>query len=257
MSINTRNTIAGVVLIALFITLFAVFNYFSTKEKNIVADKNGKYIMLNESLIWQKKGSKFVQLNKVPEHFFDYKFTLYHGTDKINNVIVDSYDSFYSYYDKDYKELNYNDFRAISRNYDLKFPDYTIEMNENNNEYLNELLDKYGYKQTQNYYSYYVTLDFDKDGTEETLYASTNYEFNSTNKDCHSFFYMVKNDKIVDVIENKDLPYNFVSVLDIDKDNKYEVVMSYAVKNNPTLDACYKLYKYKKDKWIIIKDCEG
>ena len=102
-----------------------------------------------------------------------------------------------------------------------------------------------------------VTLDFDKDGTEETLYASTNYEFNSTNKDCHSFFYMVKNDKIVDVIENKDLPYNFVSVFDIDKDNKYEVVMSYAVKNNPTLDACYKLYKYKKDKWTIIKDCEG
>ena len=257
MSINTRNNIIGIVLIVLFVLLFIIYNYFSTKKEDLTAKDDSKYIMLNESLLWQKKGNKFVQLNSIPENFFDYKFTLYHGLQKEKNITVELNDTFYTYFDKNYNEQKYTDFRGISRNYALNFPNYKIEMDESNNTYINKLLDKYGYKKTQNYYSYYVTLDFDKDGTEETLYTSTNYEFNSNNNDCHSLFYMVKNDKIVSVIEKDELPYSFVSVLDIDNDKEYEVIMSYAVLNNSSFGSCYKLYKFKDNKWNIVKDCEG
>ncbi len=256
MSINTRNTIASVILIVFFVILFIIYNYFSTKNFDPKANEDSKYIMLNGSLLWQKKGDKFIQLNSIPENFFNYKFTLYHGIQKDKNVTVNLYDAFYLYFDDDYKELKYSDFRGISRNYDIKFPDYNVEV-DNNNTYLDDLLDKYGYKKTQNYYSYYVTLDFDKDGAEESLYTSTNYEFNGNNRDCHALFYMVKNDEVVSVIEKDELPYSFVSVLDIDNDNNYEVIMSYAVLNNPSLDSCYKLYKIEDNKWNIIKDCEG
>ena len=203
MSINTKNNLIAIVLIILFVILFMLYSYFSGMQKKVVTDKNGKYLMLNESLIWQKKGNKFVQIKSVPEHFFDYKFTLYHGTSTLKNTIVDSYDTFYSYYDKDYKELKYDDFRGISRNLDVKFPDYKININSSSDDiYLNEILNKYGYNDN-NYYSYYVTLDFDNDGTEEILYATTNYSFGSYNSDYHSFFYMVKNDKLSEIIEKE------------------------------------------------------
>lgn len=251
-----KNIIGIIILIIIFVVLIITFIIKINKNAVVNVKKEDKYIMLNESLLWKKDGLSWTQLSSVPSNFTEMKFNLYYGTSVKKNVNINQAKNTWYYFDNNYNEIKYNDIRGVSLNYNLSFPNYEIELVNENDNIVSKILNKLNISKKGYYNVYKVNLDFDKDGVIETLYTMYNYVFDQIDYDFTSIFFMVKDNQITQIIEQDKWPYDFISVLDIDNDKKYEVIMSYNVKNIPTFDSCYKLYKYKNGKWAITKDCK-
>lgn len=241
------NSIIIIAIVFLCLIVYLVFN----------KENNSKYLMVGDYLLWQQINGKWEQLTSIPEKFIDNKFTLYHDNTKNEDVIVQNSNNKWYYFDKNYNQLNYENFRGLTLNIDVEFPNYQIEIADQNDEkYINEIKTHFITNTVGNYYTYKVNLDFDNDGKKETLYTTTNYTFDIVNYKFNSAFYMVKNGKIEQIIEKSEMPYNFISVLNIDEDKNYEIIMGYDIKNMPALNSCYKLYKLENNKWVNKKNCQ-
>lgn len=240
-------SIIVIVIIAIILIVFLLLN----------KEKKPKYLMIGDYLLWQQVNNKWEQLNSVPEKFTDNKFTLHYAFNKKEDIIAQKSNNKWYYFDKNYNQLNNKDIKGLTLGLDVTFPDYQIEVSDQSDEpYINEIKKHFVSSQSGHYYTYKVKLDFDNDGETETLYTTTNYTFDIVNYKFNSAFYMVKDGKINQIIETSEMPYTFISVLNIDDDNNYEVIMGYDIKNMPALNSCYKLYKYENNKWVSKKDCK-
>lgn len=239
-----------IIVISILVLVIIIYIIINITSKSTNSDK---YLMIDNTLLWQKQGKTWVQLNEVPDKFYDNKFTVYYKTKKRDNVIIQNASNNLYYFDKDYNELKFKNIKGITRNLNLKFANADIQ-NGDDDEYASEVLESTNASKGGEYTTKKITYDFDGDGILETLYVTTNFIFDVVDYDFSSIFYMVKNDK-VSIIATDEMPFDFVSVLDIDNDNSYEVIMSYDVKNLRTLDTCYQLYDYINGKWNIIKKC--
>ncbi len=250
---SKRNKIIINSIIIIFIGLICSIIIFG-----LTKDRSVRYLMIGDYLLWQKENNKWKQLNEIPEDFFKKEFTLYHGKSKNENIIIQNQNNNWYYFDKNYNQLNYEDFIGITYNLDVSFPNYKIEIaDEMDSEYIEKALQKTKANNNGNYYTYKVELDFNNDGKTETLYTTTNYVLDVVNYNFKSLFYMVNENGKVQIIEENEMPYSFISVIDIDNDQHYEVIMGYNIKNLPTLDSCYKLYEIKDDKWELKQDCQN
>lgn len=244
-----------IVLLGLIVTVYIIFMLIFSG--NNPTDKVvPKYLMINDSLLWQKKNGQWIQLNKEPEKFYDNSFTVYYENQKRDNVILQKSNSNLYFFDKDYNQLTFEDVKGITTNLDLKFADFNIQQaSDSDQTYINDVMKTVKASNKGIYKTNKITFDFDQDGSLETLYETTNFVFDVVDYEFSSFVFMVKGDKIEQIIASDKMPYDFISVLDIDNDDVYEIIMGYDIKNLSTFDTCYQLYDYINGKWKLIKKC--
>ena len=102
-----------------------------------------------------------------------------------------------------------------------------------------------------------IVFDFDDDGIVEEFYLISNVFSNFDSDKVFSIVFMVKDDKIYNVYKDiqKNNSFNgckpyYRAFLDIDKDNKYEFILScsgYSVSHTSNM-----LYKFENDEFKIV-----
>ena len=108
----------------------------------------------------------------------------------------------------------------------------------------------------ETYISYKTTCDFDNDGIKESIYTITNASLEVVSYDIHSYIFMVKKGKIIPIADSKSDPYTVMEIINLDKDDEYEMIVNKGDVDMKTFESCYLLYDLKDEKWVLKKDCK-
>lgn len=216
------------------------------------------YMIIGESLILTKKGNKWVQIKNVNKEVLDKKYSVYSSLGKSDNVILNYTDDSFYYLNKDYKDLGLkNVYVSYTKDFKgVKPADYSVDFyNENDNTILNEIL------KDKNIDDFKISIikssyDLDKDGKLETIYTLSNESIDFNAEEKYSTIFLVKDNKVIGKLD-KDTsePYLVQGIVDINGDNKYEVIVSKGTIDVATFDTCFQIYSIKNNKIKRIKDC--
>lgn len=249
-SSNSKKVIIVTLIIAMIIICGSViYNLFKSNVKH-------NYLFLQNSMLWQQKAEKWIQLGSPPEDMLKQKYMLYDKTTKIENVKIQKENSQWYYFKDNYSQIKPTNLRGITNIEGIKFADYKKEFSSSGDtEYINSALKQININSGNGYYTSKVIYDFNSDGEKEGIYITSNYSFDLVNHKMYTVVYQVKNGEIEIIEKSQDAPYNFFEILDIDKDGKYEMILTYNVKNLPSMNSCYKMYKINNGKWENIRGC--
>ncbi len=254
---NFMKYIKYVIIIGVII-LGYIFIAFLANGNNVLDNKTD-YIVIGNSLIYKRNGKNLVQLDEVPSDISDQKFTVYSGTNKIENVKLQYSNNEWYFFDEDYNQIEANDFKVAFTGNDVKAANYTVGYYDGmHGDVLEDLLSKneLSLNSTFEKFTSYYEFDFDDDGEDERIYTTTNVSLSEAADKYYSAIYMVKNDNLSQVISsNSNKPYSVYSILDIDNDGKWELVVAVDSVDVTTFDMCYQIYKLIDGKWQLVQGC--
>ena len=208
-------------------------------------NRGSDYILISESLILDKN---YNQIKKIPDDMLKQEYTVVTNSSKYNNILLNYSSSSWYYLNKNYSDAKIKKPEiAYTKGFkDIKLGSYESSYYEDTDyEVIKKVLGNDKNVADFKNSVFKITFDFDNDGKLETIYTLTNVSLEYTgDKENYSTIFMKKNDGSV-VILDKDTkePYLITSVLDLDGDNKYELVVSKGTVDNPTFDTSYQIYK--------------
>lgn len=251
---NLKYIVILILLLSIYVILIVFFN----------GDNNNKqgdgYLIVGESLIYQKVNDNWEQLVEVP-NISDLKFTVYDGNNKRENVNVQYNSNMWYFFDDDYNEVNFDDFRiAFTNNLDIKINQNTVQGYDDTDEnYILQVIDTNNSVSIDAYKISLrkLNLDVDGDTEEETLYTMSNYSYEATDYKQISYLFIVDNGvvKIVDSSEGFE-PFVIIDSMDLEGDGNFEVVVAKDVMDVPSFDSCYQIYGLKDGEYSLLKDCK-
>ena len=253
-----RKNLKYIVILIVLLSLYVVLAVFFNSDGN---DKQGDgYLIVGESLIYQKVDDNWEQLTEVPD-ISDLNFTVYDGNNKKENVKVQYNSNMWYFFDDDYNEINYDNFRiAFTNNLDVKINQNTVQRYDNTDEkYISQIIDTNNSESIESYKISLrkLNLDIDNDDEEETLYTMSNYSYEVTDYKQISYLFIVDNGvvKIIDSSEGFE-PFVIIDSMDLDGDGKFEVIVAKNVMDVPSFDSCYQIYGVKNGEYTLLKDCK-
>ena len=251
---NLKNIIILLVLLILYIVMVV---FFSSDKNNSQVDG---YLIVGDSLIYQKKGDDFEQLTDVPD-LSDFVFNVYDGNDKIENIKIQYNSNEWYFFDENYNEKELDNFRiAYTNNFDIKVNDSSIQKySSSDEEYIKEVTKETNDFSLQSYRNSLdkLVLDYDNDGIDETLYSITNFSYQVTDYRMMSYLFVVDDGdiQILDSAEGLN-PFIIIDALDLNGDSKMDVIVANEVMDVPRFDICYQVYGMKGNKFSLIKSCK-
>lgn len=252
---NIKKYIKWIIIAIIFIILYIVLALFINNQND---KKSNNYLLVGNKLIWNEIDGKFYQLKDVSEEILKNKFTVDNG----NKYQVDNLqfiDRKWYFFDKDYNEITYDDSSiAYSGDLDISSISYDIlNYDENDDQYIQEVAQP----QNDNLFNIYthglnkVIYDFDGDGEMESLYFMTNSSLTVTDYSMNSYMFIVENNEITDIVKSDDDTFNLEVVLDVNNDDKLELIISYGAKNISTFNSCYQIYHIIDGKFELSQNC--
>lgn len=202
------------------------------------------YIIINEACILEKKGSKYVQINKLNNDVLNGKFNVYNESDLTKNVTIKYEGNSWYYFNDDYSDLNYN---KVSLAYsdsikNVKQAEYDVSYyDDSDDRYLKDFDESVRKNLIKSSY------DLDGDGKLETIYTVIN-----GNK---SAIFLVRDNSFVNYLDDSGKVYYVQNIVDLDDDGKYEVVVSKGTEDVATFDTCFQIYSIVGNNIKKIKDC--
>ena len=255
---NLRDNGIGIGKIFLFfliLLLIILYLFFLISGMN-----SNDFLIVNESLILTKRGSKWKTVESINDNILDKSYNVYTSNGEYENVII-SYDSDtnnWYYMNKNYNDLNLNKvqfaytkkFKGVKRaNYDVSYYD------DGDYEILKDILKD---KDIDDFKKSVIksSFDFDGDGFLESIYTLTNESLYEGHEDKYSYIFLVRNGKLIKLLDDDtSKPYIVRNIIDIDKDGKYEVIVSKGDVDVSTFDSCFQIYKINGNKVKRIMDC--
>ena len=243
-----------IVLISIILIFFVVMFFLFRKDDNDFDTS----IVLGDDSVFVLNGKKWFKLSQ-PYTILNWKkHNIYINNEKTGNYYL-WYDNKWYAFDNKKNPVDLGArFLAIKSKKNVDIIKYEIS-NINNSSYINEVLEDNNISLSSGFTSKYKTvLDLDNDGIEEEIYVISNAFISSENPDkIFSIVFMVKDDTIypiyTDIKNNTSLngckPY-INSILDVDNDNKYELIVSCAEYSNSKITDM--LYKYDKNAFKIL-----
>lgn len=236
--------IVGILLIA--IVLFIIFIFILNLDKG--------YLIIDESCILRKSGNKYRQVNSINDDIFDGKYDVVSDLKIYNDVTLQYNSNKWYYFDDNYNDLSLSKVSAAyTKEFEgLKVADYSSAYyDSSDDEYLKKVLDN------NNYSDYFViksSYDLDDDGILETIYTVTNEGLESGGS--YSSIFLVKGNVFIGRLDNDtSKPYLVKKIIDLDGDDKYEVIVSKGTVDVATFDTCYQIYSISGKKIKMIKGC--
>lgn len=247
-------------IVGIIIVIYFVFAFF-INGKTPVTNASGDYLIVGKNLILQKKDGKWQQLSQMDSKMLDKKYTIYDGEEKIENVKIQYASKKWYFFNEDYENIDVDDFKVAFNNNTITPAHYQLKnYSEDDARILNNFLSSNDQKNDVNFqmYTSYVEFDFDNDGTKEKIYTTSNVSLSEAVQNPFSAIFMVKDNQITQTI-SKDTsnPFRVYSIIDIDGDGNYELIVTKGVIDIATFDSCYQIYKMNNGKWERIKGCEN
>lgn len=251
-----RNKKTYIILIVIILIFFAVM-FLVFGIDNIRQEKYTTTIIIDNDIVWslrKKKWSNYHSYSKLNWK----EFNVYVDNKKFGNYYLWHNDKWYLF-DSKKNAINY-DGRLIAyrSNYKMNIYDYNIE-NIEDFTYVNEVLMDNNISNVDEYTAKNkVSLDYDNDGEIEDFYLVSNVFSMESNPDkVFSIVFMVKDNEVYSIYTDieKNTSFNgckpyFNTFIDVDNDNKYELVLScakYSVSHTSNM-----LYKFKDNKFKIL-----
>lgn len=254
---RVKKNVKWVVLVLIVIILYVLFAIFFGKKETV---SSNNYLLIGNSLIWHEKNGKMYQETKVSNDLLQQKFVVFDGINRVNVDNLKYSDQQWYFFDTNYKQLAANNYRvAYSGNLKIRLANYSLEFyDDNDDQYIEEVAEPESAEQFDRYRKTLnkVNFDFDGDGSIETLYTITSTILDVVNYSFHSYMFLVDDDNVISQVQTTGSnPLLIEEVLDLDNDDKFEIVVSKGILDNPTLDACYQIYKIDENKIKLSQDC--
>lgn len=246
-----------VIVVVFFVVMFAFFGLQSLRENS-----QESVFIVGDSSVWAYSKKKWYTISSTSAlKKLDWKkYQIFLDNKKFGKYYLwNDSEKWYAFdNDKNAVKLEGNMF-AYNANYDINVHDYTLDKIDDNNEYVNQVLEKNGLSISSKFTAANkVSFDFDNDGNIEDFYLITNvFPLDFKPDITFSLVFMVKNNTIydiyTDVSENETFdgckPY-FNTFFDYNDDNTYEFVLScarYSVSEQIDM-----LYRFSDNKFKII-----
>ncbi len=226
-----------------------------------VVSKGGtdKYLIINETVIFEKGKNDFKQLTKPTESVLKQKYTVYSDSGVTEDVSLQYTSNNWYYFNKSYKDLELKKVRLATNIDGISLASYESSYYDDNDySVLSTSLGKSGVTKIDSFKNQTrkISCDFDNDGVNEIIYTTTNYSLSFVDEVNVSKMFMVKNGSVVqEIAKNESSPYSVIEVLDLDSDGNYEMVVSKGAVDIKSFDTCYQIYKFNKGKWELKQDC--
>lgn len=244
-----------IILVIFFLIIFVVFGIDNIKNGN-----NNLTLLIEHDTIFSYKNRKwsYINNNTLIKDYNWKKYNIYLNNEKFGSYYLWKNDKWYAFDSNKNAVKLEGELLAYRSNFPLSISSFkTKEIN--NKKYVNKVLSQYELSLSSQFTSSYMILfDIDNDGIEEEFYILSNaFPMDFNPKYIFSFVFMVKNNKIYNIYNEKDLnisfngckPY-FSSFIDIDKDSKYELILSCGKYSDSGV--IRRLYQFNKDEFKIL-----
>ncbi len=248
-----------VILVLILLLYFGLLFYF-LGYKNVKNKGNTATILVGNETVWNYENKKWFHIKKQAtiEKLNWQKFHVYLNQEEIGDYYLWHDDRWYLF-DKNKKAVNKSgDLLAIRANYNIAVAAMEeVEMTED--AYVQQVLEEYHLP----FPSQYTTrkkliFDIDNDGIKEEFYILSNaFAIDFYPETAYSFIFMVKEQQITmlyhNIVKNtgtNNCQPDIYSVLDIDRDKKYEMIV--ACYNYSIETPVYMLYQQQKDQFKIL-----
>lgn len=219
-----------VLMVIFFLIMFLIFGLDELKKEGLDAT-----IIVDKDTVWTYSERSWIRQTSFNEYNWK-KYDVYMNNEKAGNYYLWYSDKWYAFDDKKNAVMLDGDLLAINANYDV--PVYNFQKNEIDNYYqVNKVLEDNKLPTDVEYtVNHKVEFDYDGDGEIEEFYVVSNaFPIESNPKKIFSFVFMVKGDNVYPIYTNISnntgfngcRPY-FSGFIDVDKDNKYEFILSCA-----------------------------
>lgn len=251
---NIKYIIIFIIIAVVYIIVAVLAN-----GKTPIKNSSGEYLIIGDTLILQNKDRKWIQLTEIPENLLNKEYTVYSGDKTIPNVKLQHVSDQWYFINNKYETINVEDFKGASNKENIEFANYELQyFNEEDDDSLNEALSLNSFKPDYNFKqnTRCVEFDFDNNDENEKICTTTNISLSEAVEKTVAIMYMVSNDGVKIIGKNSDDPYRIYSIVDIDNDGTYEMIVTKGAIDITRFDTCYQIYKYKNNKWQLIKDCD-
>ena len=240
------------IIVILFISVFLFFIFYGI---NAIKDYNKDEILIVSDNIFRKYKSKWFKIQDMKSMNWK-KFHIYVNNDYYGDKYL-YYNEKWYIFEKDKKALTYSgDILAFNANYKV------VKFNEINNysdKNIEKILEENKSENLGIENSYYIDVDIDNDGSLERIYVVTNRFSDKLNSGkFFSYVFLVKKEKITYIYKEESndsdsysgcKPY-ISNIIDVDEDNKYEIIMTCSYYSNGIKK--YNLYEYQKGKFNLL-----
>ena len=255
-TIKNNKAYVAIIIILFIYLLFAYIFYKKQPEKKktntLIVTDNSKYIYNNK------------QLTKLEDeslaNWNDYNIY-------INNKYIGEYKLQYNdkwyIYNEQRDPIKYEGNVIAFSNIDMNVFDYNrINIMDNEQNMIKNYLEKENITFVDyNIYNSKVEIDLDDDGKTEKIYIIKS-KINDNEENIFSMILVEKNNKLIPVIskvipknEYSDIDiYDLYGIIDIDKDDKKEIIISKMIYSQPD-SSCEIIFKYENGKYNKLVDC--
>lgn len=216
---------------------------------------NNDYVIINDKDIFKVTNSKWTKINKrnIDRLSFSNSYSL-DGDNFVGKTYINSNKDNFEIYDSEYQKINIAD-TLITLNTkkdikDIKTAKQYNTFGDDDMVNVNSILKRYSLNdETFNVTLKYVT-DLNNDGEDDIIYSISNFYDQDNKSKVFSLIFSSINDNIemideviVDVAEEYSSNTIYLkSVVDIDQDNNYELIISNTTYGND--NSCYSIYRY-------------
>ena len=248
-----KNNKVYIVLIAILI-LFAVLMYFMVGKEKIEKRKQAVTILTGEKTVFEYSNNKWSSNNNIKKYDWK-KFSIFLDNEYKGEYYVWN-DDRWLIFDDNKEAVNYTEnFLGISANINVNLiPFNTLENSDLN--YASQVLRGHDISPNADLTVNTVTnVDIDGDGIEESIYIISNaFPIDFEPAMTFSYIFMVKEDQIYMIYQFEDdnnldnglKPY-ISSILDVDNDGIYELLITYA--RYSTQEPINALYKFENNQF--------
>ena len=241
------------VVAVIFIILYILFALFVNNWK---FSSSNNYILVGNYLIWHENKGKYYQLQRSNDTITKNKFTVYDGKKEITDLTAQYSSNDWLFFDKNYNQKAKNYKFAYSGNSKVNSVDYITSTYEDNDySIINNALKKENTKDILIKNSVKYSADFDGDGKIEDIYTTSNMSLVAVDYSIASYMFLVKDNKVVDIKKAGNNTFNIMEIVDINNDQKAEIIVGRQAFNNPTFNLCYQMYNVKNNKLTLKQDC--
>ncbi len=210
------------------------------------------YIIIGDSLIVYKDNDGFHKATSVSDDLLDKTFTVYGDGNRYENSKVQYVNNQWYFFDENYADLNISKFNMAFSGGDYKALNFSSRYYEDSDYgFLNTALNGFTFSNDCRNSLRVTQADFDGDGNLESIYTTTNFSLGGTSESYLSLIFMVKDGNVSVINKSSNKPFRVYSVLDLDNDGVYELVVNYGDIDLSDFNSRYQIYKLKDGNFVL------
>lgn len=245
--------IVSILIIYILITVLI----FGVKKEDV---SNDIYIVVGDNTNWKYVDKKWSNLDSGDDIFNDKEFSVYKNQMYQGDYYLQNYNDTWYFFDKNNQSYDLSGqlfaYSSGSKIDVIEFEEVSPTLNE-----LANLLKEYNISITslsEVSYVQKVLIDYDNDQQDEYIYAISNLMAENKNDDSFSIVIYIDENKSIEIIKNigdADYIYSVSNIIDINCDEKYELIIEHKKPMNPAMN-CHSMYELKKGKYELLKSCD-